>query len=243
VAIIDDRVADRFWRNAHDAVGGQISFPDEPASRRIVGVVRSVKHYGPNVETQPEAYIPQAQSTQRGMFLTVRASVPPETLTSSIRARLAEIDATIPIYHLATEESRFAGLVRQPRFMASLLTSFAALALALAAVGTFGVVSYSIRQRTRELGIRFALGARRIDVIRLVFGRVGWLVGVGIAVGTGGAFVATRLMTSLLYGVAPLDPATFITASAVVAVVTLLGCLRPTVVAARVNPSEALRCE
>jgi len=173
----------------------------------------------------------------------VRASVPPESLTPAIRACLAEQDASIPIYNLATEESRFAGLVQKPRFIASLLTAFAALALTLAAVGTFGVVSYSMRQRTREFGIRFSLGAQKHDVMRLVLGRVGWMVVTGIAVGLGCAVATTRLMTSLLFGVTPLNAATYLTASAAVAVVTLLGCAWPTLMAARINPSEALRRE
>jgi putative ABC transport system permease protein len=156
---------------------------------------------------------------------------------------VAELDASIPLYNLATEESRFAGLVQKPRFIASLLTSFAVLALTLAAVGTFGVVSYSMRQRTREFGIRFALGAQKRDVIRLGLGRVGWMAVAGIAVGVGCAVATTRLMTSFLIGVTPLNAATFITASAAVAVVTLLGCAWPTLLAARINPSEALRYE
>jgi predicted permease len=242
-AIVDERFARRFWRNAGEAVGHQMSFPGDADWRTIVGVVRSVKHYGPGVESQPEVYVPQSQSPQRGIFLAVRASVPPENLFPAIRACLAELDARIPIYNLATGESRFAGLVQKPRFIASLLTSFAVLALTLAAVGTFGVVSYSMRQRTREFGIRFALGAQKRDVIQLILGRVGWMAVAGIAVGLGCAVATTRLMTSLLFGVTPLHATTFVTASAAVAVVTLLGGAWPTLLAVRIKPSEALRYE
>jgi predicted permease len=242
-AIINERFARRFWPNVGEAVGHQMTFPGDADGRTIVGVVRSVKHYGPGVASQPEVYVPQSQSPQRGLFLAVRAAVSPESLTPAIRGCLAELDATIPIYNLATEESRFAGRVQKPRFVASLLTSFAALALTLAAVGTFGVVSYSMRQRTREFGIRFALGAQKHDVMQLVLGRVGWMVVAGIAAGLGCAVATSRLMTSLLFGVTPLNAATYLTASAAVAIVTLLGCAWPTLLAARVNPSEALRSE
>ena len=243
VAIVDERFARHFWLDTGEALGHQMSFPGDADGRTIVGVVRSVKHYGPGVTTQPEVYLPQSQSPQRGLFLAVRASVPPENLTPAIRVCLAELDASIPLYNLATEESRFASLVQKPRFLASLLTSFAALALTLATVGTFGVVSYSMRQRTREFGIRFALGAQKRDVMRLVLGRVGWMVVAGITAGLGCAVATTRLMASLLFGVTALNAATFITASAAVAVVTLLGCAWPALLAARINPSEALRCE
>ena len=243
VAIVDERFARRFWPNAGEAVGHQMAFPGEADGRTIVGVVRSVRHYGPGAASQPEVYVPQSQSLQRGMFLAVRASVSPEHLTPAIRACLAELDAGIPLYNLATEESRFAGLVQKPRFIASLLTAFAVLALTLAAVGTFGVVSYSMRQRTREFGIRFALGAQKRDVIRLVLGRVGWMAAAGIAVGLGCAVATTRLMTNLLFGVTPLHATTFATASVVVTVVTLLGGAWPTLLAVRINPSEALRYE
>jgi predicted permease len=242
-AIVDERFARRFWPNAGEAVGHPMSFPGDADGRTIVGVVRSVKHYGPGVESQPEVYLPQSQSPQRGLFLAVRASMPPAALTPAIRACLAELDASIPIYNLATEESRFAGLVQKPRFIASLLTSFAVLALTLAAVGTFGVVSYSMRQRTREFGIRFALGAQKRDVVQLVLGRIAWMVIAGIAVGLGCAVATTRLMASLLFGVSPLNAATYLTAAAAVAVITLLGCAWPTILAARITPSEALRSE
>ncbi len=243
VAIIDEQFARRFWQNPGEAIGCQMLFPGDTDRRTIVGVVRNVKHYGPSVKTQPEVYVPQSQSSQRGMFLAVRTSIPPENMTPAIRTCLAEIDTTIPIYNLATLESRFAGLVQKPRFIASLLTSFALLALVLTAVGTFGVVSYSMNQRIHEFGIRFALGAQKRDVILLVLGRVGWMVVVGIAVGIGCAFAMTRLMTSLLFGVAPTDAITFVTMPLLLGAVSMSACIIPARRAAKIDPMEALRYE
>lgn len=243
VAIVDERLARRLWPDTEEAIGRPVSFPGDTEGRTIVGVVRAVRHYGPGVDSQPEVYVPGAQSPRRGLFLAVRAGIPPEGLASAVRACVAELDAGIPVYHLATQEGRLAGLMRRPRFMAGLLTSFAVLALTLAAVGTFGVVSYSMRQRTREFGIRFALGAQRRDVIQLVLGRVGGMIVVALTVGIGLALAATRLMTGLLFGVAPTDPKTFVTVALLLSAVAVLACIVPAWRAARVNPMEALRCE
>jgi len=141
-----------------------------------------VKHHGPGVETQPEVYVPQSQSPQRGMYLALRASCRRKVCLRHSRSS-GRTERRHSISNLATEERRFADLVQRPRFLASLLTCFAVLALALAIVGTFGVAWYSICQRTREFGIRFSLGAQKRDVIRLVLGRILRMVAAGIAVG------------------------------------------------------------
>ncbi len=243
VAVLDESFARRFWPNTGEAIGHQVNLTSEGIWRTVVGVVQGVKHYGPGVDSQPEIYLPQSQSVQRGMFFAVRTSVPPENLSGAIRTCVAQTDAAIPVYNLATQESRFDGLMQRPRFIGFLLTSFAVLALTLAVAGAFGVVSFSMRQRTREFGIRFALGAQKHDVMRLVLGQGVRMVTWGLFLGIGAAIATTRLITSLLYGVNPLNPATFASAAFLVGFVTLLGCAWPALMAARIHPSDALRYE
>jgi predicted permease len=245
VAVIDEDLAARFWPSVDAAIGQQIRFSGSAASetRTVVGVVRRVKHTGPGRDSLPDAYIPQTQYYQRGMYTIVRTANPPANLSPLVRSSLAEVDAAVPMYFVATMDERYDELLALPRFTAGLITAFSMLALILAAVGIFGVTAYGVAQRAREFGIRFALGAQRSHVTGLVLKRAGLLASAGVVIGGVGARGLGQLMASSLFGVTPDDVPTFIVATVMIAVTTVIACLRPLRRALRVDPSEALRAE
>lgn len=245
VAVVDDALARRFWQTEEAAIGQRIQFGEgtNADTRTVVGVVRGVKHFGPGRETLPEAYAPQAQLYQRGMYTVLQAGGPLAALVPQIRARLAEVDSSVPMYFVETLEQRRRDALTLPRFTAGLVGAFSAVALALAGVGIFGVTAYSVGQRSREFGIRFSLGAQRSHVAGLVLRRVGWIALLGVALGVSGAFGVTRLMTSLLFGVTPTDPPTLAFTAAGMGLTVLAASLVPLLRALRVNPVEALRSE
>ena len=245
VAVIDEDLARRFWPTVDAAIGEQIRFSGSADSetRTVVGVVRRVNHTGPGRDSMPDAYVPQTQYYQRGMYTIVRTANPPANLASLVRSSLAEVDAAVPMYFVATMEERYDELLALPRFTAGLITAFSMLALILAAVGIFGVTAYGVAQRAREFGIRFALGAQRSHVTGLVLGRAGILAAAGVVIGGAGARGLGELMASSLFGVTPDDVPTFVVAIVMIALTTVLACLWPLRRALRVDPSEALRVE
>jgi putative ABC transport system permease protein len=245
VTVIDEDLARRFWPGVDAAIGQQIRFSGSAGSetRTVVGVVRRVNHAGPGRQSQPDAYIPQTQYYQRGMFTIVRTANPPANLSSLVRSSLAEVDAAVPMYFVATMDERYDELLALPRFSAGLITAFSILALILAAVGIFGVTAYGVAQRAREFGIRFALGAQRSHVTGLVLKRAGLLAAAGVVIGGVGARGVGQLMASSLFGVTPDDVPTFVVATVMIALATVLACLWPLRRALRVDPSEALRAE
>jgi predicted permease len=245
VAVIDDDLAQRFWPSVDAAIGQQIRFSGSAASetRTVVGVVRRVRHTGPGRESLPDAYVSQTQYYQRGMYTIVRTANPPANFSSLVRRSLAEVDAGVPMYFVATMDERYDELLALPRFTAGLITAFSTLALILAAVGIFGVTAYGVAQRAREFGIRFALGAQRSHVTGLVLKRAGMLAAAGLVIGGAGARGLGQLMASSLFGVTPDDVPTFVVAAVLIALTTLLACLWPLRRALRVDPSEALRVE
>ncbi len=245
VTVVDDAFARRFWPTEDAAIGQRIQFGDgtNAEARTVVGVVRGVKHFGPGKETIPESYVPQAQLYQRGMYTVVQASGSLAALAPLIRAQLAAVDSSVPMYFTETLEQRRRDALTLPRFTAGLVGAFSALALVLAGVGIFGVTAYSVGQRSREFGIRFSLGAQRGHVAGLVLRRVGWLALLGIAMGVPAAFGVAKLMTSLLFGVAPTDFATLAGTAAAMGLTVVLASLVPLVRALRVNPVVALRSE
>jgi ABC-type antimicrobial peptide transport system permease subunit len=206
-------------------------------------VIRRVKHFGPGEDTLPEAYVPQAQTYQRGMYTVVQANGSLDKLAPLIRAKLAEVDPSVPMYFTETLEQRRRTALTLPRFTAGLIGAFSALALVLAGVGIFGVTAYSVGQRAREFGIRFSLGAQRTHVAGLVFKRVGRLALLGTATGVCAAFGIAKLMTSLLFGVAPTDLPTLAITAAAMGLTVIAASLVPLSRALRVNPVEALRNE
>ena len=241
VAIVDDAFTHRCWPDPAAAIGQPVRFGD--AVRTIVGVVRRLKHDGPGTDSLPHAYVPHAQVYQRGMYTVVKTTAAPATLAPLIRARLAQIDPTVPMYFVETMEQRYAATLALPRFIAGLITAFSTLALVLAAVGIFGVTAYSVARRAREFGIRFALGAQRCHVVRLVLGRVATLALLGAAIGGFCAHEFTRFMAGLLVGVDPADAPTVWSTAAIIGLTALAATFVPLTRALRVNPADALRAE
>jgi predicted permease len=253
-AVVDANFARRFWPH-RDAVGQRVAIdavpdskPQAPRWRTIVGVVGHVKHYGLDVDGREQIYFPHKQPlygtfAPRDMTLAVRTSMDPASATSAIRQRVFAIDRGLPLYNIATMDQLVSNSVAQPRLNVSLLVAFAGLALVLAAVGVYGVMAYAVTQRTREFGIRMALGASPANVLRQVFVEGGRLAGLGLAIGLIAALVLTRLMSSLLFGVKPTDPVALGLAAAVLALVTLAACYVPARRATRVDPLVALRYE
>jgi putative ABC transport system permease protein len=246
VVIINQAMASRFWPD-EDALGKRLRFgePDDPAYA-IVGVVGDIKHMGLDADEGAVIYQPHAQKRfawLRWMTLVVRSNEEPMSLAAAVRSRIQEVDKDQPVYNIATMEQLLTKSIAQPRFSTLLLGVFALLALALTAIGVYGVVSYAVAQRTREIGIRMALGAQVRDVLRLVIGQGLKLVLIGVALGLAGAGALTQAMKSLLFGVSATDPAIFALISVLLTGVALLACYLPARRAAKIDPMAALRYE
>jgi putative ABC transport system permease protein len=241
VAIVDAPLARRWFGSEAAAVGQRAMIGD--ATRTIVGVVRAVSHTGPGKITLPTAYAPQTQVYQRGMYTVIRTTTPPESLLRAARAALASIDPTVPLYFAASVETRYDEAIALPRFTAGLVSAFSTLALLLAGVGIFGVTAYAVTQRTREFGIRVALGAQRTHIGGIVLRRVGMLAALGIGIGAWLGFGAGSLMSGLLFEVKPDDPATFWIALAAIGVTALAATVVPLSQAVRVSPAVILKTE
>ena len=213
------------------------------AGGEIVGVVADVRQFGPALDAPPIAYLPFSQAPVETLTALIRSSAEPAAVQRAAREAMRELDADLPLYRLSTMDQARAGAVDQPRFYAMLLGAFAALALFLAAVGIYGVISYSVSQRTRELGIRLALGATARAVLGLVLQHGLLLAGAGIALGLVASFALTRVLRSLLFGVGVLDPLTLATVCGVLAGAAVLACWLPARRAARVDPLVAMKAE
>ena len=243
-AVINQTMARRFWPN-EDPVGRRVRLrlgPNGPAVV-VVGVVGDIRHHGLETEPKPELYVPYAQAGVQGMTIVIRTAVPPDRLVSAIRQQVWALDKQIPIPSIRTLDEVLAASMARPRFRTLLLVVFAGLALLLAAVGIYGVIAYSVSRRTNEIGLRMALGAEVTDIVRMVLRQVFVLTLAGIAAGLLGAAFLTRLLTSLLYEVAPTDPLTFATVAVGLMGVALLASYLPAWRATRIDPTVALRTE
>ena len=227
-----------------DPLGSEISL-DGPKGpwREVVGVVADTRNYTLERDTWPEIYIPYEQDPSLVMDFVLRTKSDPMALASGMRRAVASVDPNEPLARLETMDEVVEKLVAPSRFKLMLLGSFAILALALGAVGLYGVISYAVTERTHEIGIRIALGAERNDVLRLVMRHGIKLTLAGVGLGIVGALALTRFLASLLYGVKPADPATFVAVSITLVVVALLASYLPARRAARVDPMVALRHE
>jgi putative ABC transport system permease protein len=202
--------------------------------------VSSIRHRALDLDPQPEYYVPQAQFPVRSMVLAVRSGQDPRTLTSAIRREIQSIDPDQPIANVRTLEAVTADSVAPRRMSMLLLGAFAGIALLLAGVGIYGVISYLVVQRTHEIGVRMALGAQRTDVLRLVVGHAAKLVGIGTVIGLVLAFMSTRTLSTLLYNVGAFDAMTFVFVTFGLAAVALLASYIPALRATRADPMIAL---
>jgi len=209
----------------------------------VIGVVGDVRYGQMDEPPQPDVYIPHLQSSRSSLVLFVRTAGNPAALTQAVEREVHALDKNLPVYDVKTMNERIRDATSRARFSAVLLAVFAAIALVLAAVGIYGVMSYLVTQRTREIGIRIALGAGSADVLSLVVRRGATLALAGIAIGVAGALASTRVLATLLYEVKPGDPSTYITIAAVLAAVALLASYIPARRASSVDPSSALRAE
>jgi len=244
VVVVSAATAQRFWPG-ESPIGKRLKW-GPPTSREpwveVVGVVGAARYHDPRVESL-DVYVPYMQSPWKLNHLVVRAAGDPRALTASLRSAIAEMDPEARAVQVATVGDLAAVALRQPRFQMTLVGAFAVLALLLGAVGIFGVVSFATARRTRELGVRLALGARGADVKRLVIGETLRTVAVGIAVGLGSALGGVRLLRGIVYGVSAADPLTFIAVSVVVTAVAVLAAAIPARRASRVDPIMVLRAD
>jgi predicted lysophospholipase L1 biosynthesis ABC-type transport system permease subunit len=233
-------MARRYW-SGKTPLGAKVTINDLEAA--VVGVVADVHHRGPGATPGPEMYIPFAQFNARQTIIVLRTTGDPARIAHALRAAVREIDPSLPLANVVTMAALVEQSVAQPRFLAALLTGFSLLAAVLALVGVYGLLSFSVSRRVRELGVRMALGAGRGRVLRLVLEQSAALVGIGLAIGVAGAMVLSKLLASLLFGVRPGDPATVAAMAAGIAAAALLASLPPALRAARIDPVTALREE
>jgi putative ABC transport system permease protein len=243
VALINETMAKQFFPD-EDPIGKHISVTNGPeAFREIVGIVGDVKHNGLDHETPAQTYMSFAQEPSNNMTLVLRSDADPAVMSAAIRNEVSRIDKNQPVSAIRPLTEILADSVAQQRFSMLLLGIFAAVALILAAVGLYGVMSYSVTQRTHEIGVRMALGASSSDVLRLVVGQGLKMALIGIVIGLTVAFALTRLMESLLFGVTATDPITFSAISLMLAGVAFVASYVPARRAMKVDPMVALRYE
>ena len=257
VLVVNEAMAKKFWPDAdpigqHMTIGKGLGPEFEEASREIVGVVANVRENGLDQDAPPVLYVPVAQVTDGLTRLgnsvipaswVVRTSGHSSALTASIQREFLAVDGQLPVAKIRAMEEVVGTSIQQQNFNMLLLTIFGAMALVLAAIGIYGLMSYSVEQGTRDIGVRLALGAARGSILRLVVTRGLILAGIGLALGLAGAFAASRLLARMLYGVTPTDPATYAAVAATLGAVALLACYLPARRATRVDPIIALRAE
>jgi putative ABC transport system permease protein len=252
VVIVSEGLAKRYWPG-ENPIGKRIKWgPPESKSHwmTVVGVVGNVKHGPLDWPTQPHTYQPLAQLNSsavdqiaRVLHLTVMSKVNPAGLAHDLRRQVQALDPAVPLTTIRTMDAVLASSISPRWFTTLLMSAFATVALLLASIGLYGLIAYSVRQRTHEFGIRLALGAEKSDVLRMVVGQGFRLALIGIGIGIAGSFVLTRFLSGMLFGVKPTDPLTFIAVSLILIAVALLACYIPARRAARVDPMVALRYE
>jgi putative ABC transport system permease protein len=245
VVIINETMARRFWPG-EDPLGRRMKYGDSSSEdqwKEIVGIVADVRRTGFDDEVRPETFLPHAQASSGAMTLVIRTDSAPLELAATARAAVRDIDRDQPVFDIKTMDETLGNMMAQRRLNMILFAIFAALALVLASVGIYGIISHSVTQRTHELGVRMALGARAVDVLKLVLRQGMGLSLAGIAIGLIASFLLTRVMSSFLYGVSATDPLTFVAIALVLALVALVASYIPARRATKVDPIVALRYE
>ncbi len=247
VVIINETMARTFWPG-EDPLGRKVTFGVDfgttgavpEVSREIVGIVGDDRHSGLEKAPAPALYVSQLQTSWRDMTLVIRSALPPDTLALQARREIGSLDPDLPVSEIKTMEQCLVDSLAQPRFYAASVAALAALALALAMVGLYGLIAFSVGERTRELGIRMALGAGKSQILRLVLREALLLAVVGVAVGLGAAAFLSRSLGSLLHGITPTDRAVFLGVPVLLAAVALAASYLPARRATRIEPREAL---
>jgi len=247
VCIVNEEFVRRYLKT-REPIGTQVSVQamdlrgPTPVVRDIVGVIHQVKVEGPGEKQNTvEIYVPIAQNAWDSASIAVQTAGDPMALLPAVKATIARLDPDLPLTQVRTMDDVASEAVARPRFRARLIGAFAILALLLAAAGVCGVLAFAVGQRVREFGIRRALGAQAADILGLVLAGGARMLAVGLVLGLGAAAVLTRSLASLLFGVQPLDPISFVTAPIVLTIVAMIACAAPAWRAARVDPSVALR--
>jgi putative ABC transport system permease protein len=249
VILINQTMADRFFKG-RNPIGEEVNLnppsqgaPDKPDWWRIVGVVGDVKAFGQDQPTHADIYHPFAQQPDPLIAFTLRTATEPASMMKSAEQALWSVDPELPVFKMVIMDQLADQSLAVRRASSVLVSAFAVLALVLACIGIYGVMAYSVTQRTPEIGVRMALGARRVDVLRLIMGFGIRLTLVGVLIGLVGAFVSTRLMTSLLFEVSAANPLAFFIPAALLVAVTVLAAYLPARRAASIDPMRALRAE
>jgi predicted lysophospholipase L1 biosynthesis ABC-type transport system permease subunit len=243
VRVVDEELAKRDWPG-ESAIGKRISANGRANEwQTIVGVVKHVRRAGAKNAGEPQIYIPVTQSTQGSMAFVVRAKGDPSLLAGAVRAELRAVDADVPVARLLPMKTVAGNALARERFTAALIVSLASAALALAAIGLYGVLAYLVTQRTNEIGVRLALGASRGSIVRLVVGEGLGTTLAGLVVGMVGAAALSGLIAEQLYQVKPLDPVTYLAINGILVTVAIVACVIPARRALRVDPVKAFRGE
>jgi putative ABC transport system permease protein len=247
--MVDESFAKRFWPN-QNPIGKRISFADNPKAdddwMTVIGVAGSIRQENPASECMT-IYQPAAQ-VQVPFFLqivsfVVRSKADTATLAPALRAQLWEVDKDLPIRAIGSMQDLLYTSTAEPRFQTQVLSLFSSIAFLLAIVGIYGVMAYSVTQRTQEIGIRMAIGAERRHIVRMILWRSAALVAGGLGIGLAGAWAATRVLKNFLFEVTPFDPRTFAAVAVLLALVALVACYIPARRAAAIDPLVALRYE
>jgi predicted permease len=245
VVIVDENMARTYWPNA-DPIGKRLKFGDADSKGpwlTVVGVVANVKHYALDTDSRVALYTPHLQNGAGSLSIAVRTTSDPLSAAGAVTREARALDPNLPLYDVKTMRQWLSESLARRRFAMLMLGLFAGVAMLLAAVGIYGVMSYTVAQRTREIGIRVALGAQRRDVLRLIVRHGMSLTGIGVGLGLVAAVTSMRLMVSLLFGVRATDPLTFAMIALLLALVALLACWIPARQATKVDPMVALRVE
>jgi len=245
VAVINKYMAEKFWKTPQEALGKRFRFGSATDTSRkwitVVGVAADIKHKELAQQPDLQGYMPYRQGGWNSTAIVVRTRGEPTQATGTVLAALKQNDPLLPAYRVLSMDANIERSYWQQSLYGKLFGAFASIALVLAAVGVYGVISYAVSQRTQEIGVRVALGAQKRDVLRLIVGHGAMLGAIGVAIGLAGALVVTRFLRTMLFGVSPFDPVSFVGVAVVLSAIALVASYVPARRAAKVDPVEALR--